>query len=1124
MRRVLGSLVCVGIVLAAPWWVGAQTTTTGQIEGEIVDPTGAVVAGANVTLGSAAGLRRERASDAQGRYLFTLLPPGVYQLTVSASGFKLVTVENIVVKITGTTVVNVPLQLARAREEVVVTAAPPLIRSDSPTTGQVIEETTIRQLPLPTRNFQQLLTLTTGTSSSVVNSSELGRGDTTFNVNGQRTTSNSMVINGIDANSIGTGSTPNLSVPATDTLQEFIVQTSLYDASQGRGVGGVVAAVTKSGTNDVHGNAYFFLRNTELNANNFFLNRDGVDKPENNRQQFGFTLGGPIVKERAWFFASYQGTREDNATSLLNSLTTVFVPGNLTDNRSSAALTALSLSCGGFGLVDPTAAALLQARLPNGNLAIPSAPSPGASCAPVPVSTPSTSTFREDQFNANVDVQLTDSNRLSTRFFLANNPTKQALFSFAGLQNPLQLPGFGADLDINQRLVSIGDTHVFSPTVLNDFRFGYSYVRVASTPEEPFTAAQFGINSPLGSQFPGLPTISVSNFFDIGSSPFADNDSNVQTYTLADTVSWTRGRHTLKFGAEYKRNEVNLLFNVYTRGQIFHLGLLFGNPFADFLASGFSDLSIIGSGLNSRNIRSNDFSWFIQDDWRVNDRFALNLGLRYDYYGPFSDTRGRIVAFDPALATTTPILGGVAITGGFVQAGNAEAPLPGIPQGQDSLLDDDRNNFAPRIGFAFQPFARTDQVVVRGGYGIYYDRSNARFINNQVLSFPYYSLALVFLTAETNPFVQVPLPSAFPLDVTDPALFPFGGPPALLPAASLFGPVTLVPSNGIYPDRNNFRTPYVQQYNLGIQYEFIRNWMLDVGYVGSTGRKLTQLVSANQAIAPGAVFPLGPGGPLTPGLSDLAVQGFGIHLMQTSANSSYNSLQLSLTKRYSSGLQFLLSYTYSHSLDDYSGSPTGVSDVSVVPGDQVNLDNRASSDFDRRHRFVFSYLYDFPHFYRGDSAAAKLVLNDWQVAGIITLQSGTPFSILTGATAFVQARADFAPGCTAASASFSGSVDDRLDEFFDTSCFVPATGLGNFGGTGRNILRGPDQRNVDFSIVKFFPLNETKRIEFRTEFFNIFNTPSFANPVSDISSGNRGQIVRTSTGPRVIQFALKFSF
>lgn len=1119
-RRVRLACVACLFLAAVPGW--AQTPTTGQIAGQIVDPSGAVIPGAHILLTSEAGAPRETTSDATGRFRFPLLPPGTYRLEIRAPGFGPLTLEQVVVRITETTRVDGELPIAIQVHSLVVIAEMPLVDSESATQGEVIQEDTLRQLPLPTRNFQQLLTLTTGTSGSIVNASELGRGDTVFSVNGQRTTSNSIVINGVDANSIGTGSTPNLSVPATDTLQEFIVQTSLYNASQGRNVGGIVAAVTKSGTNDVHGNAYFFLRNTSLNANNFFLNSDRVDRPENNRQQFGFTLGGPIVKDRAWFFGSYQGTREDNATSLLNSLATFFVPENLTDDRSLTALIDLSSSCGAFGSVDPTAAALLQATLPDGSFVIPSAPSPGATCDSTRVTIPSLSEFQEDQFNANVDIQLTSSNRLSTKFFFADNPTTQALFSFAGLQNALQLPGFGADLEIEQRLLSIIDTHVFSPSLLNDFRFGYNYIRVASTPEEPFTAAEFGISSPLNSLFPGLPTITVSNFFDIGSSPFADNDSNVQTYTLADTVTWMRGRHTLKFGAAFKRNQVNLLFNAYTRGNVFHLGPIFGNPFADFLGSSLSFLSIMGSGLNSRNIRSNDFSWFINDDWRVSNRFTLNLGLRYDYYGTFSDIRGRIVAFDPTLATTMPSpFGGVVITGGFVQAGNAEAPLPGIPQVQDALLKDDRNNFAPRIGFAFQPFERTDRVVLRGGYGIYYDRPNARFINNQVISFPYYSLALVFVTPITDPFVQVPLPSAFPLDVTDLTLFPFGGPPALLPAA-VAGGVTVVPANGVYPDRNNFRTPYIQQYNLGIQWEFIRNWMLDFGYVGSAGRKLTRLVSANQAIAPGAVFPFTTLSPFSPGLSDLAVQTFGVHLMQTSSNSSYNSLQVTLNKRYSSGLLFLLSYTYSHSLDDYSGSPSGVSDVSVVPGNQVILDNRASSDFDRRQRLVFSYIYDFPRFYRGESKPAQLILNDWQTAGVLTFQSGTPFSVLTNASAFVQARADFVPGCTANAASLGGDVTARLDQFFDTSCFTSA--VGGFGSTGRNILRGPDQRNLDFSLIKFFPLDEIRKFEFRAEFFNITNTPSFTNPVNIVQSGNFGQIVSTSTSSRIIQFALKFNF
>ncbi len=1113
------------VALVLPVFAAAQTATTGQVAGTVTDPTGALVPGARIILKGQAGQPRETSSDDAGGYRFNLVPPGVYEMEASASGFAAQSVRKVVVNITESAQVNFELKVAGAGEVVTVTAEVPLLRTDSATTGRVVQETTIRQLPLPTRNFQQLLTLSTGTSGSISNSSELGRGDAVINVNGQRTTSNSVLINGVDSNSIGTGSTPNLAVPATDTLQEFVVQTSLYDASQGRSVGGVVAAVTKSGTDSIHGNAYYFLRRTGLNANNFFLNRQGVERPVFDNDQFGGTIGGPIKKERAWFFGSYQGTRQDNGASLLNSLSTVFVPQNLGTDRSPAGLATLAAQWGLLG-ISPTATTLLTATLPNGDLVIPGVSSPVACafpalCPTVPVTQSALSTFREDQFNASVDVQVTGNNRLQGKFFLAENPTTQGLFSFAGLQNALPLPGFGADLTINQRLLSVGDTHIFNSNLLNDARFGYSYIRVASVPAEPFTSAALGITSPLSSLFPGAPTMSVSNMFDIGSSPFADNDSNVVTWQFSDTLTWTRGRHTFKFGGEHKRNEVNLVFNAYTRGNVFHLGLLQGNPFRAFLA-GVSDLSIMGSGVNQRNIRSSDLSWFIADDWRISPRFTVNLGVRHDYYGPFSDTEGRIVAFDESLVTTVNLGGAIGnvITGGFVQAGNATNQLPGIPQVQDSLVDGDWNNFAPRVGFSWQPFSDQRNIVVRGGYGIYYDRSNARAINNQVLSFPYNMLASVFFTPITSPFVGVPAPSAFPLDVTNPAVFPLGGPPAILPRTPffIFGATTLVPANGIYPNRNNFRTPYVQQYNLGVQWEFGRNWLLDLGYVGSSGRKLTRLRHANQGASAASTT-----GPLSSGLSGLAVQGFGVHLMETSANSNYNSMQVSVNKRFSSGLQFLTSYTWSHTFDEYSGAENGVSDVSVVPGNQVNFNNYASSDFDRRHRFITSFVYDLPKFYKGESAA-KWLLNDWEVAGIVTMQSGTPFSVLTNANVFTQARANFAAGMGPSDAVLEGAVTDRLGEYFETSAFVAATGVGNFGTTPRNLLRGPNQRNVDFSVVKFFPVSEGKKFEFRTELFNVFNWTNFANPVNIRASANFGQIVRTSTGPRVIQFAFKFNF
>ena len=298
--------------------------------------------------------------------------------------------------------------------------------------------------------------------------------------------------------------------------------------------------------------------------------------------------------------------------------------------------------------------------------------------------------------------------------------------------------------------------------------------------------------------------------------------------------------------------------------------------------------------------------------------------------------------------------------------------------------------------------------------------------------------------------------------------------------------------------------------------------MLNLSYVGSEGRKEYRLVDQNQGVIQTAV---GPAGPFYPGLSSLAVQGFGVHTMQSSSNSNYNSLQASVTKRYSNGLTLLASYTWSHSLDDYSGDPTGTSDVTVVPGNQAlgSLNNYASSDFDRRHRFVLSGIYDLPKFYKGASGFARQAVNGWELASILTLQSGTPFSVLTNDTAFVQARADFVPGCNPV---LGGSVQSRLSKYFNTACFAPApaTAADGFGDTGRNILRGPNQENVDISIIKYFPFTERTQLEFRSEFFNAFNLVSFQNPINVLAAPNVGQIVETSTGPRVIQFALKVNF
>ncbi len=1130
-RRAILLFTLVGFLLFAGL-VWAQSPTTGQITGVVKDATGAVVSGARVTLTNAAGVQRETSSDATGHYVFSLAPPGAYRVEAEKAGFSKAVEEGVAVRITETTNLDVRLEVASQKAVIEVAAQTALVETESAARGTVIEQEQIRQLPLPTRNFQQLLTLTPGTTGPVQSSSELGRGAAPIYVNGMRSTSNSVVINGSDANSIGTGSTPNLAVPATDSLDEFIVQSSQYDASQGRVAGGIVAAVTKSGTNNIHGNLYEFFRNDALDANNFFLNASQVPRPPYKRNQFGGTLGGPLVKDRIWFFVSYQGSRERNGTSLLNSIGTVFVPGNLSNDRSDAAIDALAASfgvpaCPAFPCLDPTAQFLLQATLPNGSFVIPSAPHPGTSNLPVAVPVVALSKFREDQFNTNLDFQISAKNRLSAKFFGANNPATQGMFNLFGLANALPVPGFGGTANLNQRVLSLDDTHILSSHVVNDFHFGFGFITTGSQPQEPFSAAQAGnITSPLGSLFKGMPEISVANWFDVGANPFSDNGGIEKTYTANDTFSWQKGRHNLKFGMEYKHHDLNADFNLYTRGQMFFLGFS-GNAFTDFLGGYFdaASLTIMGSGVNNRDVRAQDWSGFANDDWRLTNRLTLTLGIRYDFFGPFTEAQGRFVGFDPTRLTYTGTPGdnNVVITGGFVQASNAKNPIPGIPLVEPSLVPSDKNNFAPRIGFSWQP--RSDnRLVVRGGYGLYYDRANSRLLNNQLLNFPYYTLAQAFVTPISTPFVNVPLPNQFPLALSG-AYFPLGGPPAIFPAGPL-GVGGAVSANGIYPDIHDFRTPYIQQYSFGVQNEFANNWMLDLSYVGSAGRKMYRLVDLNQSAYP---LPLTPFyvGPYSPGLSDLAVQGFGVHAMQSSSNSSYNSLQASLTKRFSYGLQFLASYTWSHSLDDYSGDASGTSDVSVVPGNQAPgfLNNYASSDYDRRHRFVFSGIYDLPKFYKGGSGFARQAVNGWQLASVYVLQSGTPFSVVTNATAFVQARADSVAGCNPVR---SGSVESRLTDYFNVACFTAATT--DFGDTGRNILRGPDQENVDISIIKYFPFTERTKLEFRSEFFNAFNHASFANPVfpntqyAVLESLSAGQILATSTGPRVVQFALKLNF
>ena len=429
----LASLFAITLIIGFAGAARAQVTT-GTISGVVTDPSGAVVQGANVTATNLeTNASRSTTSDSDGNFAFTLLPPGRYRVDVTSQGFQGYQSEA-VVNITQTTTLDVRLSLTGTSATVLVEAESPIVQAESSQSGRVIEGQTIRQMPLSTRNFQQLLVLQAGAQASVPNSTDLGRGDTAFSVNGQRSTSNSVKINGVDANSIGTNSTPNLAVPSTESLQEFIVQTSLYDASNGRNAGGNVEAVTRSGGNDFHGNVFYFLRNKALNANEPFIKARGLERPILTRNQFGGTLGGRMARDKAFFFVSYQGTREKNGLSLSNSLSFPSIPAGLRDdNRTAAGLAAT------FGLpvasINPVAVNILNARLPGGQFAIPSSGIAGASGAaariPTQVVQSGVSEFRENQFNGNVDFNITSTHSLSSKLFYAENPSLQAIYNFA---------------------------------------------------------------------------------------------------------------------------------------------------------------------------------------------------------------------------------------------------------------------------------------------------------------------------------------------------------------------------------------------------------------------------------------------------------------------------------------------------------------------------------------------------------------------------------------------------------------------------------------------------------------------------------------------------------------------
>jgi hypothetical protein len=1226
-----------------------QGGATGAISGTVQDTNGGAIAAADIQIISTAtdALARRLTTGPDGNFEALLLPPASYYVVVNKSGFAEAKATGIDVRVTETTRLSITLKPGTVTEKVVITADVATVDTTNATTGESIGATTIRALPLATQNFQQLLTLSAGAQSDLNSSTQLGRGDVRIIVNGQREDNNNYLIEGISATDYNVAELTNTPLPNADVIQEFKVQTSLYDATQGRNGGGNINAILKSGTRQYHGDAYEFFRNDALNANDFFLNRQGSPRPVLKQNIFGGSLGGPVVKEKlGYFFINYQGTRQRSGLSPGTFISTE-IP-SLPEARDAATLASTFSSpaqgaCPALTIspsqIDPVVLNLLNAQGTQfggdaGGHLIPSVgTNPGISYAPgtcqptvnlasLAVSKPGQ--YTDDQFTTNWDKEFNNgSDKLSARFFYSNNSTFEP-FGAGGLQASLGGSIAASDLNfpytlpVRDRFFGLSETHLFSPTVVNEARFGIVHINNAAINSQPagatidgapFNVDTLGINRPMSNITDSMYKFTfASSGFQIGPTPQADTSNIQNNYEALDTLSWVHGAHIFRFGGEMTFVNLDKLFPQTFNGQIFFANTATNGPLSSTLGStdwqnflvGAPEFSFGGGGVYNHQYKQNDFAVFAQDDWKITKNLTLNLGIRTEIMGAFLDGACHIgnVQSSLTLEGQNP----------FVYPGCVNnLGVPGLT-GDANATTFTRNyapGIAPRVGFAYDLFGK-HSTTIRGGYGIYYVREDVGAVDQ--LSFQTPFLPIVFAGSApgglTNFFAPCAAANPKPYSpYCDPVtgLNGPGGPnPNALPAAGVLSNAFLpclsvlqgfvtngtstptadptqtptyanqagcngIPSIGDFALEvpRNFKVPSTQQWNLTIQHDLGKQWVLEVGYVGTHAIHLRQTSDGIQSLNATPTNPYtvtdvnGVSYQIeantlsnaiartpTPGLNGYS----GYQIFANNAYSHYNGLLTTLSRRWQDGY-VQVAYTYSKSTDATS---TGNTAFNTAYGDQSNINaSRGLSDFDRPHRLAISYVYDLP-FFRSAEGWKKAVLDGWEVSGVTIFQSGTPFSIYDSgsATAFLGAGStpllpgELADGGSIGAGYTPGSVKDRLNGYVNINNFttVPVLaanqaacdgGAGDtnycvsgFGNLGRNIYRGPFQQNWDFSIIKNIRLTERQQLRFATDFFNIWNHANFANPVStDVESpGNFGVITSTKGVPRLIQFSLRYSF
>jgi hypothetical protein len=1081
----------------------AAQTVTGTLLGSVLDSSGALIPNAEVTaVNQETGLTRTVRSDGVGNYLLTFLPPGSYRLIGSMQGFRQTVQSGIAVQADTRTRVDLTLTVGETSETVEVVADIPLVQTSDATVGEVVDSQRITDLPLNKRNFMDLVQLTAGVAPG--RASEAGnvstidnfRGRFTFNANGQRSTTNNIMVDGVDNNANLFNAGGVVIAPNVDAIAEFKVSTANFSPEFGRAAGGVVSVQTKSGTNQIHGTLFHFFRNSSLDSNTFFNNRAGAARPDFRQNQFGFTVGGPIRKNRTFFFGDYQGFRVREGNTFLPSVPTpesrqgdfsgpgfrpIFDPATaapVTGGLQLQPFPGNRVPSNRFDPLSQNMAALYP--LPNTNL---------GSIVNNYLNNPKL-IRDDDQYSIRIDHRFSDMTNLFARYTYAD---ASQLWPNALLTpgNPFGGGGRGNDSLLPAQALAINLIHTISPSFISETRGGFTRSRYIGNP--------LGFGDPLfdGIQIPNhrysdriqtIPTINITRLSGLGPQGNVPNVSVMNSFQVAQNFVRSVGlKHTIKFGGDFIRRQLNNDFTGNPAGVMSFTGSFTSNnarvsattgePFADFLLGYYNNMNrdVMYGGFGRRNVLA---SAYFQDDMKLTRRLTVNLGVRWDLWTPHVEVADRQASFD--------------FSGGrFVQAS------PGGPLGR-ALRATDWNNLAPRFGFAYD-LTGDGNTVLRGGYTISYieDLSAGRTMMTQNPPFTFGD-QLVFAQGEIP---RSRLSDGFNVPVIPPT------------DERLAGVV-----RGVEP---NYRSTYSQSFSMGIQRYLGRNFGLDIAYVGTKGTKLMQRVDGNQPV-PG----VGAVNNRRPFFSAFPLLGT-IDGLQSSANSSFHSFQAKVTRRYSNGFQFLATYTWGRALEGSEGvGETGVgAPIPTMPQDANNRRaEKALASFHMLHRAVFSYSYDLP-FGKGrpylQSGAAAMALGGWSLQGVTSLLSGNPFTVQMAASNLNTGTAQRPDRICDGNLP---SSERTVDRWFDPSCFQAPAAF-TFGNAGRNILIGPGAVNFDFGVLKNIPIREVTRLEFRAEAFNLMNTPQFYPPNGAIGNPNAGFINGVRGGSnRQIQFALKLIF